>query len=40
MKKVIAIFKPFDEEPFAENNPRNMTGPTGSPGIRRGILSG
>lgn len=39
-KKVVAIFKPYDEEPFAQNNPRNMVGPTGSPGIRKGILSG
>ena len=40
MKKIVAIFKPYDEEPFAQNNPRNMVGPTGSPGIRKGILSG
>ena len=36
----MAIFKPFDEEPFAPNNPRKFVGELGSPGFRRGILSG
>ena len=40
MKKVVAIFKPFDEEPFTENNPRQLIGTTGSQGMRKGILSG
>ena len=36
----MAIFKPFDEEPFAPNNPRKYVGELGSPGFRKGILSG
>ena len=40
MNKVVGIFKPFDEEPYADENPRNYIGTTGSPGIRKGILSG
>ena len=39
-KKNVAIFKPFNEEPYAENNPRNLIGKTGEQGIRKGILSG
>lgn len=39
-KKVIAILKPIDEEPFAPNNPRGNTGPFGSTSFRHGILSG
>lgn len=39
-RKTVAIFKPFDEEPYAPNNPRGYVGDLGSPGIRRGILSG
>jgi hypothetical protein len=38
--KVVAIFKPFDEEPFTPNNPRNFRGELGGHGFRRGILSG
>lgn len=40
LNKVVGIFKPFDEEPYADENPRNYIGTTGSPGIRKGILSG
>lgn len=40
MKKVVAIFKPFNEEPYASENPRNYFGKTGEQGIRKGILSG
>jgi hypothetical protein len=39
-RKTTAIFKPFDEEPFAPNNPRGYTGKLGSQGFRQGILSG
>ena len=38
--KNVAIFKPYDEEPFTPNNPRNFVGELGGPGFRRGILSG
>ena len=40
LKKKVAIFKPFDEEPYAPNNPRNYVGKLGDVGIRKGILSG
>jgi len=36
----VAVFKPADEEPFAPQNPRDMVGPLGSPGVRSGVLSG
>ena len=36
----IAIFKPFDEEVNAPNNPRGRVGQLGSDGICKGILSG
>lgn len=35
-----AIFKPLDEEPFADNNPKGYPGKLGSPGFRAGIRSG
>ncbi|CAD8095628.1 unnamed protein product [Paramecium primaurelia] len=38
--KPVAIFKPYDEEAFAPNNPRGMKGKMNSPGLRQGILSG
>ena len=28
-KKIVALFKPFDEEPYASENPRNYIGKTG-----------
>ena len=40
MRKVVSIFKPYDEEPFAPNNPRNFVGELGGHGFRSGILSG
>jgi hypothetical protein len=40
LKKIVAIYKPFDEEPYAPNNPRNFVGILGCQGIRKGILSG
>jgi hypothetical protein len=40
VRKVVAIFKPYDEEPFAPNNPRNFVGELGGHGFRSGILSG
>lgn len=40
IKENISIFKPFDEEVHAPNNPRNMAGKLGSDGISKGILSG
>ena len=39
-RKDIAIFKPFDEEPFTPNNPRGYEGNLGDQGFRPGILSG
>ena len=36
----ISVFKPFDEEVNAPNNPRNRAAPLGSEGICKGILSG
>jgi len=39
-KKVVAVYKPYDEEPYTPNNPRGYTGELGSQGIRKGILSG
>ncbi|CAD8067503.1 unnamed protein product [Paramecium sonneborni] len=38
--KPVAIFKPYDEEAFAPNNPRGMRAKMNSPGLRQGILSG
>lgn len=40
LRKTVAIFKPFDEEPYTPNNPRGYMGELGSVGIRKGILSG
>lgn len=40
LNKKIAVFKPYDEEPYAPYNPRNFTGKLNSPGFRTGILSG
>lgn len=34
------IFKPMDEEPFAENNPRGFADRTGGVGFKKGIKSG
>jgi hypothetical protein len=39
-KRKIAIYKPFDEEPFTPNNPKGYIGTFGGSGIRKGILSG
>jgi hypothetical protein len=39
-KKKIAIFKPYDEEPFTPSNPRGYIGNLGGHGIRKGVLSG
>jgi len=39
-RKNIAIFKPFDEEPMAPNNPKGYPGKIGSPAFKPGILSG
>lgn len=36
----VAVFKPIDEEPFAPNNPRGMTGLFGSDTCRPSIKSG
>ena len=36
----IGVFKPIDEEAFAPNNPRNMTGMFGSETCRPGVKSG
>lgn len=36
----IAIFKPFEEEPFTPKNPRGYTGRLYGPGFRKGILAG
>lgn len=35
-----AIFKPFDEEPYAPNNPKGYIGKFGTKAMRDGILSG
>lgn len=39
-KDTVAIFKPFDEEAFAPNNPKNYVASFGSPSFRAGVLSG
>ena len=39
-KETIAIFKPFDEEPFAPNNQKGYVNKFGSETFRKGILSG
>jgi len=36
----VAAFKPRDEEPFAPNNPRGLSGKMGQPGIHPAIPSG
>lgn len=36
----VAVFKPIDEEPYAPNNPRGMTGLFGSDTCRSSIKSG
>ena len=36
----VAFWKPFDEEPFAPNNPRGMQAPLGSETCRPGVKSG
>ena len=41
LKNPIAIFKPFDEEAFAPNNPKGYVGILGyDKGFRDGVLSG
>lgn len=39
-KEDLCIFKPFDEEPYAPNNPKGFVGKLHSKGIRPGVLSG
>ena len=39
-RKIIAVFKPTDEEPFAPSNPKLHIGKLGSTGLRSGVLSG
>lgn len=39
-RKTVAVYKPYDEEPYTPNNPRGYAGELGSEGIRKGILSG
>ena len=39
-KEMMCIFKPFDEEPFAPNNPKGYIGQLHQTGFRKGILSG
>ena len=39
-KEDLCIFKPFDEEPYAPNNPKGFVGKLHSKGIRKGVLSG
>jgi len=39
-RKNVAIFKPFDEEPFAPNNPKGYVNKLGSTGFRAGVVSG
>lgn len=39
-EKPLSIFKPFDEEVNAPNNPRGRANKLGSDGIAKGILSG
>lgn len=39
-RKNVAIFKPFDEEPFAPNNPKGYIGKLGNTGFKAGIVSG
>jgi len=38
--EIQGIFKPFDEEPFAPNNPKGYVGKLHQTGFRKGILSG
>ncbi|GBG28244.1 Phosphatidylinositol 4-kinase gamma 2 [Hondaea fermentalgiana] len=38
--KHVACFKPRDEEPAAENNPRGILGQTGQCGLRQGVRAG
>ena len=38
--KALAAFKPLDEEPGAENNPRGLVGRRGQTSLRKGIVSG
>ena len=41
-KQNVACFKPTDEEPFSENNPRGLVGRSGNgqTGLRDGVLAG
>lgn len=39
-QEIVGIFKPFDEEPFAPNNPKGYKGELHQTGFRKGILSG
>ena len=36
----LGVFKPIDEEAYAENNPRGFVGHFGMPSMRKGVLSG
>jgi Phosphatidylinositol 3- and 4-kinase len=39
-KEDLCIFKPYDEEPYAPNNPKGFVGKLYSKGVRNGVLSG
>jgi hypothetical protein len=39
-KSRVGVFKPADEEPFAENNPRGYVSPNAEDNLRRGIRPG
>jgi len=39
-KRVVAVFKPEDEEAYAPNNPRGLASKMGTRGVRNGLLSG
>jgi len=38
--RILGVFKPEDEEAYAPNNPRGLSGSMGSRGVRGGLLSG
>jgi len=38
--RIVAVFKPADQEPYAPNNPRGYQGQLGTPGVRPGYVSG
>jgi len=39
-ERVVAVFKPEDEEAYAPNNPRGLASKMGTRGLRNGLLSG